>query len=32
MKEQDTGKVKTSTSSEMISLVPSGEIVIFMDI
>ena len=32
MKEQGTGKGKTSTSSEMISLVPSGEILIFIDI
>ena len=32
MKKQGTGKGKTSTSIKMISLVPSGEILIFMDI
>ena len=31
MKEQGTGKGKNNTSSE-ISLVPSGEILTFMDI
>ena len=32
MKEQGTGKGKNDTSNEMISLVPSGEILPFMDI
>ena len=32
MKEHGTGKGKTNTSSEMISLVTRGEILIFMDI
>ena len=32
MKEQGTGKEKSDTSSEMISVVPSGEILTFMDI
>ena len=32
MKEQGTGEGKNDTSSEMISLVPSGETLTFMDI
>ena len=32
MKEQGAGKGKTSTLSEKIILVPSGEILIFMDV
>ena len=32
MKKQDTGKGKNSTSKEMPSLVPSGEILTFMDV
>ena len=32
MKEQGTDKGKNDTSSEMISLVSSGEILTFMDI
>ena len=32
MEKQGTGKGKNSTSSEMLSLVPSGEILTFMDI
>ena len=32
MKEQGTGKGKNTTSSEIISLVPSGEMLTFMDI
>ena len=32
MKEQGTGKGKKDTSNEMISLVPSGEILPFIDI
>ena len=31
MKEQGTGKGKNDTSSEMLSLVPTGEILTFMD-
>ena len=32
MKEQGTGKGKNDTSGEMLSLVPSGEILSFMGI
>ena len=32
MKEQGTGKGKSDTSSEMISLLPSGEILTSMNI
>ena len=32
MKGQSTGGEKNGTSSEMLSLVPSGEILTFMDV
>ena len=32
MKRQDAGRRKNDTSSEMLSLVPVGEILTFMDI